>query len=85
MESTIEAIHLEVAGYIQKPLSMQVVLDSLHQAIEKRTRVRMDIRLRLETMLAHPGKDIPPVCLKQPATEEPSRRRPCLFTRSTTR
>ncbi len=51
MESSIQAIRLEVSDYLEKPLSLESVKNSITRALEKRDLKRRAMRERLQQML----------------------------------
>ncbi|MCD6264920.1 MAG: response regulator, partial [Deltaproteobacteria bacterium] len=51
MESSIEAIHLEVSDYLEKPLTMESVKSAITRGIEKRAMKRKTMRKKLQQML----------------------------------
>lgn len=48
MESSIEAIHLEVSDYLEKPFSMELVKNSITRGLEMRSLKRKRIAAALE-------------------------------------
>ena len=51
IESSIEAIHLEVSDYLEKPLTMEAVKNSIKEGIKKRGRKRKNMRKKLNHMV----------------------------------
>jgi len=51
IESSIEAIHLEVSDYLEKPLTMEAVKNSIKKGIKKRGQKRKNMRKKLKYML----------------------------------
>ncbi len=51
IESSIEAIHLEVSDYLEKPLTMESVKNSIKKGIKKRSQKRKTMRKKLNHML----------------------------------
>ena len=51
IESSIEAIHLEVSDYLEKPLTMESVKNSIKKGIKKRGQKRKTMRKKLNHML----------------------------------
>jgi len=51
IESSIEAIHLEVSDYLEKPLTMESVKNSIKKGIKKRGQKQKAMRKKLNHML----------------------------------
>ncbi|QTA89548.1 sensor histidine kinase [Desulfonema magnum] len=51
IESSVEAIHLEVSDYLEKPLSFESVKKSIVKGLEKRELKRKNMREKLQQML----------------------------------
>lgn len=51
IESSIEAIHLEVSDYLEKPLTMESVKKSIEKGIKKRSRKQKNMSKKLNHML----------------------------------
>jgi len=51
MDSSLEAIRLEVSDYLEKPLRMESVKDAISRGLEKRAAKRKAMRKKLDEML----------------------------------
>lgn len=51
LDSSLEAIRLEVSDYLEKPLNMESVKNSIQRGLEKRNRKRKAFRKKLREML----------------------------------
>lgn len=56
LESSLAAIELQVGGYLQKPLSMQTVISTLKQAIDRRERLQQRIQISKQDFPKSPIK-----------------------------
>ncbi len=56
LESSLAAIELQVGGYLQKPLSMQTVIGTLKQAIDRREQLQQRIQINKRDLPTPPIK-----------------------------